>query len=163
MIQLNMKKGLVAGMFFSGIMMVACNSGSDKPAEQVVEAPAVEETVEAVAKVEVAAEKLEAGKQVYVTVCQACHMADGKGVTGVFPPLAASDYLNADINRAIHIAANGLSGEITVNGVKYNQMMPKPVPDLTDQQIADVMTYILNNWDNKGGDISVEQVAAARK
>lgn len=107
-------------------------------------------------------EKIAFGKKVYDRVCITCHMADGTGVAGTFPPLAKSDYLIADIDRAIHGVANGLKGEITVNGVKYNQEMPKPIPELTDEELSNVFTYVLNSFENPGGEVNVEQAKKAR-
>jgi nitrite reductase (NO-forming) len=101
------------------------------------------------------------GKIAYEKVCQACHQADGKGIAATFPPIANSDYLDADINRAIDGVVNGLSGEIIVNGEKYNQVMPPA--QLTDEEIANVFTYILNNFGNKGGQVETSQVKALRK
>ena len=105
--------------------------------------------------------KIEAGKANYEKTCFACHQADGKGLPAAFPPLLASDYLAADLSRAISGVVNGLSGEITVNGEKYNQVMPAST--LTDEDIADVFTYILNNFDNKGGEVTAAEVKAVRK
>ncbi len=105
--------------------------------------------------------KITEGKLVYEKVCQACHQVDGKGLPTSFPPLAKSDYLAADLNRAIEGVVNGLSGEITVNGEKYNQIMPKS--ELSDEEIAAAFTYILNNFENKGGEVNAEQVKALRK
>jgi nitrite reductase (NO-forming) len=105
--------------------------------------------------------KKASGKVAYEKVCQACHQADGKGIAATFPPIANSDYLDADINRAIDGVVNGLSGEITVNGEKYNSVMPPAA--LTDEEIADVFTYILNNFGNKGGQVETSQVKALRK
>ncbi len=164
-------KMLFASVFISSFTFYAC-SGDSQPKDYSVKSTeettqATDEVVEAEEevgeRVEVSAERLEAGKQVYVSVCQACHMENGKGIAGVFPPLSNSDYLLADLNRAIHIIANGMKGEIVVNGVTYNQEMPKPLPELTDQQVADVLTYILNSWDNKGGEVTPEEVSVARK
>jgi nitrite reductase (NO-forming) len=101
------------------------------------------------------------GKVLYEKVCQACHQADGKGLPGAFPPIAQSDYLNADLTRAIAGVVNGLEGEITVNGEKYNQVMPKT--DMTDAEIADVFTYVLNSFGNKGGEVIEAEVANTRK
>lgn len=105
-------------------------------------------------------DRIAQGKLVYQQNCVACHQADGKGMKGAFPPLAKSDYLNADINRAIGILHNGLTGPITVNGEKYNSIMPKL--NMTDEQIASVLTYVLNNWGNSGGDVTAQQVAKAK-
>ena len=86
------------------------------------------------------------GKVIYTKVCVACHQAQGQGMEGAFPPLAKSDFLNADVDRAIDIVLHGKQGEITVNGKKYNSVMtPQP---LSVQEVADVLTYVYNTWDN---------------
>ncbi|HSI90835.1 MAG TPA: cytochrome c, partial [Adhaeribacter sp.] len=104
--------------------------------------------------------RLELGKTLYAQNCQACHQAEGQGIKGAFPPLAKSDYLNADVNRSIGVVAHGLEGQIKVNGEVYNSTMPKL--KLTDEEIANVMTYVMNNWGNKGGEISLDQVKKAK-
>ena len=100
--------------------------------------------------------QLERGKQVYMQSCFACHLPDGKGMANVFPPLAGSDYLMADRDRAIRIILKGLTGPVTVNGVNYNSAMP-PQP-LTDEQVADVMTYVTNTWGNEAPATTVDDV-----
>lgn len=105
-------------------------------------------------------EKIAAGKALYAGTCQACHQADGKGIENAFPPLAASDYFAADPSKAIKAIVQGLSGEITVNGKKYNGVMPKQT--LSDAQVASIVTYMLNSFDNKGGEVSAADVAKAR-
>lgn len=102
------------------------------------------------------------GEAVYSSTCLSCHQADGGGVPGVFPPLAKSDYLMGDPKRAIRTVLHGLSGEITVNGEPYNQEMPAQ-SHLTDEQVADVLNYVRNNWGNKGPAITATQVKAERK
>lgn len=106
-------------------------------------------------------EKIEMGKNTYLANCAACHQPDGKGVPNAFPPLAASDFLNADHKRAASIVANGLSGKVTVNGQTFNSVMP--AVSLNDQQIANVVTYVLNSFGNKGGELSAEEVAKAKQ
>ena len=61
------------------------------------------------------------GKVIYTKTCVACHQAQGQGLEGAFPPLAKSDFLNADVDRAIDIVLHGKQGEVTVNGKKYSQ------------------------------------------
>src|SRR5699024_9038560 len=100
------------------------------------------------------------GKNVYSRTCFACHQGEGQGIEAIFPPLAKSDYLNADVNRAIKAVINGLSGEITVNGIKYNSVMTSQ--NLSDQEIADVMTYIYNNWGNNKTVVSPAKVKENR-
>ncbi|MBX3171148.1 MAG: nitrite reductase, copper-containing [Candidatus Eremiobacteraeota bacterium] len=107
------------------------------------------------------AERIARGGETFTQVCAACHQGDARGIAGVFPPLAASDYLNQDPKRAVNAIVNGLEGEITVNGAKYNQVMPKLA--LTDEQTADVVTYLLNNFGNKGGEITPAEVAKVRR
>ncbi|MER2996674.1 copper-containing nitrite reductase [Pontibacter populi] len=104
--------------------------------------------------------RLELGKTLYAQNCQACHQAEGQGIKGAFPPLAKSDYLNADVNRAIGVVAHGLEGQIKVNGELYNSTMPKL--KLSDEEIANVMTYVMNKWGNKGGEITPAQVGKAK-
>jgi len=106
------------------------------------------------------AEKIAAGKQIYTNTCFACHQANGEGIANAFPPLANADYLNADVNRAIDIVLNGKTGEITVNGKKYNSVMTKQT--LTNDEVADVLTYIYNSWGNNKTNVSVNQVAQVK-
>ncbi len=121
---------------------------------------------QAVHKAEVAgaaasAAQIESGKKVYEVACLACHQADGKGLPGAFPPLAGSDYLLGNKDRAVGVVVNGLQGEVVVNGVKFNSVMPA-MTQLSDQEIADALTYALNSWGNAGGAIAASQVAAER-
>ncbi|MBP9709163.1 MAG: nitrite reductase, copper-containing [Oligoflexales bacterium] len=91
-------------------------------------------------------ERIAMGKVSYDANCAACHQVDGKGVPGAFPPLANSDYLNKDIKQAISAVKNGLNGPITVNGEKYNSVMP--ALGLSDEEIANVLTYVYSVWGN---------------
>lgn len=101
------------------------------------------------------------GKQVYESVCAACHRPDGMGLPGAFPPLNDSDYLQADIERAIGAVINGLSGKIKVNGKHYNAAMPA-MGYLSNEDIAAAFSYILQSW-NGGGQVTVDQVATVRQ
>ena len=103
---------------------------------------------------------MERGKDEYEGICVPCHMDQGQGIPGVFPPLAKSDYLMADLNRSIKGMIEGQEGEIEVNGVKYNGAMP--ATGLDDQSIADVLNYVRNSWGNKGDYVTKEQVAKVR-
>ena len=87
------------------------------------------------------------GKQIYLQTCFVCHQPNGLGVAGQIPPLAKSNVLMNDKTGAIRGVLQGRSGELTVNGKKYNGIMI-PFPKLTDQQVADVMTYVRNSWGN---------------
>lgn len=104
---------------------------------------------------------IERGKEVYTTLCASCHMADGTGVAGVFPPLAQSDYLMADKLRSVRIVLHGLDEKITVNGMPYGNI-PMPATGLSDQEIADVLTYVRNAWGNEGEAVTVAEVKRER-
>ncbi len=103
-----------------------------------------------------------AGKATYTKVCAACHQATGVGLPGAFPPLAKSDYLNKDAKRAITTVLKGLTGKVTVNGKEFNAAMPAQA-NLTDKEIADVLTYVYASWGNSKKKITPAMVKAQRK
>ncbi|MDX1953655.1 MAG: PQQ-dependent sugar dehydrogenase [Verrucomicrobiota bacterium] len=105
--------------------------------------------------------ELAAGKALYAANCLICHQLNGQGTPGAFPPLAKSDFLVKDLERSIKAVCEGLSGEIVVNGRRYNNSMPPAL--LNDDQVASVMTYVLNSWGNGGGRVTREQVEEARR
>ncbi len=105
-------------------------------------------------------ERMTFGKDKYMATCSACHQANGQGIEGAFPPLAKSDYLNADVNRAIDIVLHGKTGEITVNGKKYNSVMTAQA--LTDEEVTNVLTYVYNSWGNSKKEVTPEMVQAVR-
>jgi nitrite reductase (NO-forming) len=107
-------------------------------------------------------EQIAAGKQLFTGTCSVCHQANGEGLPGVFPPLAKSDYLaKQDRNHLISIPLHGLTGKVTVNGKDYDSVMP-PMTQLTDDEIANLLTYVLNSWGNPGGQVTKEEVAKVR-
>lgn len=101
------------------------------------------------------------GRTVYNTQCVTCHQEKGDGVKDVYPPLAKSDYLMADKARSIGIVVHGASGEITVNGMKYDGEMLSV--DLMDEQVSDVLNYVRNSWGNKGEAVKPKEIAPLRK
>ena len=105
-------------------------------------------------------EQIAAGKKLYGSTCFACHQANGEGIPNAFPPLAKSDYLNADPKRAVDVVMHGLRGEITVNGKKINSVMPSQI--LSDEEIADVLTYVYSSWGNNNTVITPAMVKAQR-
>ncbi|ATC62870.1 cytochrome C [Nibricoccus aquaticus] len=117
---------------------------------------------------------LASGKKLYAT-CATCHQPTGTGLAGTYPPLAKSEWVLGSEDRLIRILLNGLKGEITVEGNKYNGLMPAfgKVPNSgynwTDDKIAHVLTFIRHEWGNAAAPITTakvkeirEQVAAAR-
>jgi mono/diheme cytochrome c family protein len=108
-------------------------------------------------------DSIKRGKEVYTANCLSCHMENGMGLEGSFPPLAKADYLMKDPKRAIGIILNGQTEELKVNGKKYSAVMP-PQNYLSDEQIADVINYTCNTWGNKTKvKITPAMVKAARK
>ena len=106
-------------------------------------------------------DQIKAGQALFAGTCSVCHQADGKGMAGVFPPLAKSDFLAGDIKRAIDVVLRGLSGKVTVNGADYNSVMP-PMNQLNDDEVANILTYVINSWGNPGGTVSKEDVKKQR-
>ena len=106
-------------------------------------------------------DQINAGAQLFAGTCSVCHQSNGAGLPGVFPPLAQSDYLNADHQRAVNILLQGLNGKVTVNGKEFDSVMPA-MNQLNDDEVANILTYVLNSWDNKGGQIHTKEVKDAR-
>ncbi|WP_221033223.1 copper-containing nitrite reductase [Actomonas aquatica] len=104
--------------------------------------------------------QMERGKRIYFSSCFACHGQDGNGIPAVFPPLAKSDYLMADKDRAIKVVIKGLTGPVTVNGTTYNNAMPPQ--DLNDEQVADVLTFVMNSFGNTDGVVTPADVKRVR-
>ncbi|UNY98803.1 copper-containing nitrite reductase [Zhouia spongiae] len=122
--------------------------------------PTTDELVKADQTAKTPEEQMKFGKQTYMQTCFACHQAEGQGVAGAFPPLSKSDYLNADVDRTIGIVLNGLTGEITVNGEKYNSIMTRQ--NLTDEEVANVLTYVYNSWGNSKKVVTPQMVEKVR-
>ena len=102
-------------------------------------------------------ESIEAGAEIYQDFCVQCHLPTGVGVSGVFPPLKDSDFLRNNIDISIAGLKYGLKGKIVVNDEEYNGIMASQ--GLDNEEIADVMNYILNSWGNSyTGQITTEQV-----
>jgi nitrite reductase (NO-forming) len=106
--------------------------------------------------------QIEKGKRVYLQHCAMCHQPDGNGLPQVFPPLARSDYLMADKTRSIGVVLRGLSGPVTVNGHMYNGVMPPQVL-LSNEQVADVLTFVRNSWSNDGEAVAADEVRVLRE
>ncbi len=106
-------------------------------------------------------EQIKAGEALFAGTCSVCHQSNGAGLPNVFPPLAKSDYLLKDKQRAIGVVLHGLQGPVTVNGQSFNSVMP-PMTQLNDDEVANILTYVLNSWGNKGGAVSAAEVERVR-
>ena len=106
-------------------------------------------------------ERVARGERIFTNICAACHQPSGAGIPAAFPPLAGSDFLNADKQRAIDVVLNGLSGPIVVNQQEYNGQMPGL--GLSDEDVANALTYVSSRWNNAGWDVTPAEVRARRK
>lgn len=105
---------------------------------------------------------LKLGRRTYSANCQACHMATGTGAAGQYPPLAGSEWVASSPERLASILLHGVQGPITVKGGAYNGVMPAWGGNLSDKEIAAVLTFIRQEWGNSFGPVTEEQVAARR-
>ena len=103
----------------------------------------------------------EKGKKIFSANCATCHQANGLGVAGQYPPLAGSEIVNGGSRRPVMIVLKGLQGPLTVKGQHYGSAVMQPwEKTLNDQKIADVLTYVRQEWGNTAGPVSAEGVAA---
>ncbi|EKZ95475.1 cytochrome c [Cupriavidus metallidurans] len=102
------------------------------------------------------------GAAIFQSRCVACHQANGQGLPGVFPPLAGSEWANGNESRVARIVLRGVTGKLTVKGAVYNGAMPAFADQLTDAEIAAVLTHVRAQWGNSASAISAETVAASR-
>nr|WP_235922569.1 c-type cytochrome [Rugamonas aquatica] len=145
-------KGIKKALPGAAAAATASAAAAAKPAEKPVATAAV--------KAADRAQQLR-GKAVYDANCSACHQADGKGVSGVFPPLANSDFFQQRPYEMAHIVLNGRNGEIVVNGEHYNGMMPPQ--DLSDEDIAAVINYVGAELNKGAPGLTPAQVRDMRK
>ncbi len=104
------------------------------------------------------------GAKIYSANCATCHQATGLGVAGQYPPLAGSEYVSGGTRRLGMILLKGLQGPLTVKGAQYGSAVMQPwEKTLNDQKIAQVLTYIRQEWGNTAGPVAPEGIGALRK
>jgi mono/diheme cytochrome c family protein len=101
------------------------------------------------------------GRQIFNANCVACHQANGRGLSGVFPPLDGSEWVTGDPRVLANILLHGVTGEISVAGQTYKGAMPA-FNQLTDVELAAVLSHVRNTWSNKSPPINADLVAAER-
>ncbi|MBG80555.1 MAG: hypothetical protein CMJ39_07600 [Phycisphaerae bacterium] len=106
------------------------------------------------------AETIKRGAVLYAQ-CTGCHQADGNGLRGFYPPLSDSPYVIGSPEQLLAILIHGLEGPIEVDGMKYDQPMP-PAPFQSDQDLADIASFLRNAFDNEASMVSIAEVEAAR-
>lgn len=102
------------------------------------------------------------GAEIYMTRCMSCHQMNGRGVSGVFPPLVSTEWVTGDKGRLIRVVLNGLTGEIDVEGETYSGAMPPWRSFLDDDQTAALLTYIRQAWGNDASEVTPAEVASVR-
>ncbi|MEO6883712.1 MAG: cytochrome c [Bacteroidia bacterium] len=137
-------------LFFTCVEFYSCDDSAPKQNAETSVAKAIQDT----------ATKYASGKVIFEQTCITCHQFDGKGVAGTYPPLAQSDYLLADKQRAIQQVLQGSNKLITVNGNTFTSLMPPQ--ELSDLEIADVLNYVYHTWGNNGYTVSSEDVKVKR-
>ncbi len=111
--------------------------------------------------ISVATAPVHPGKIIYEQNCLTCHQADGKGVPGMNPPLSKTEWVLGNKTRLIKIVLNGMKSPIEINGESFHNPMPSH-DHLSDQQIADVLSYVRSSFGNKASDITLEEVKKTR-
>jgi mono/diheme cytochrome c family protein len=104
---------------------------------------------------------MQRGKQVYADQCLSCHQVDGAGVPSMNPPLIKTKWILGDKNSLIDIVLNGMNSQTEIEGETYRNIMPSH-DFMTDQQIADVLTYVRNSFGNKAKAVTAAEVKAVR-
>lgn len=105
---------------------------------------------------------IERGKTIYLQRCMACHQTDGGGVPRMNPPLDGSTKVKGnDKLYLVRVVIKGMTERVEIDGEYYDNNMSAN-PDLTDAQIADVLTYIRNSWGNKASQVTTAEVKTAR-
>ena len=104
----------------------------------------------------------EKGKTIYATLCAACHQPHGFGLDGLAPPLVDSEWVLGKSDVLARIVMHGLAGPVKVSGRTYNLAMP-PLPQLTDEDVASVLTYIRREWEHTAGAVETKAVTKIRE
>lgn len=102
------------------------------------------------------------GEAIYLTQCSSCHLPDGNGISGIFPPLRQVDWVTGDKGTLIRIVLDGVMGEFMVGNVVYNGAMPPWKTFLNDQEISALLTYIRAAWENDASAVTDEEVSLVR-
>lgn len=137
--------------YYEGYDRVRYDEAAQKPAPPTATGLSAEET------------RRKKGEQVYAAVCTACHQATGLGVAGAFPPLAGSEWVSGKPEILAAAVLHGLSGPIEVKGATYNGAMPPWGASLSDDDVANVLTYVRSAWGNTSPPVDAGIVAPIRK
>lgn len=105
-------------------------------------------------------ERIQLGQPIYEKNCARCHQTTGEGVPNTFPPLAKSEFLVKNKLRVIDFVLHGHDGTVLVKNKLYMDAMPSF--NFNDEEVADVLSYVMNSWGNAGGGTTPEEVTKER-
>lgn len=142
--------------------MSACGGGNQSENQQQEETVPTESPETSAPQTSTSADDVMAqGKNIYNKFCLVCHQADGSGVAGLYPPIVNTDWVQGDKERLIKVILNGQEGPIEVNGESYNNVMPAQ-DFLKNDEVAAVLTYIRQNFENNASAVTAEEVEQVR-
>jgi mono/diheme cytochrome c family protein len=150
------------------VLLAACGGADDRDPDRTSLAarqhknPMFQDTMALPQKVASAAGASANGAELYGR-CAACHQSTGLGMPGTYPPLAGSEWVTGNPEVPIRIVLHGLQGPITVKGTSYNNAMTPFADQLSDEEIAAILTYERSNWGNNASAITAEQVKTVRE
>jgi len=144
---------LLAGVIFS------CQNNNEKKKEETIGSEQLSKAI--TNDLPPTTEKVHPGKAVYTQYCLVCHQADGSGVPGMHPPLGPGSWVGRDPKELVAMLMKGLSGKIEVNGEVYNGFMPSQA-QLTDEEMADVLSYVRSSFGNTNGTVDIDVVKKIR-
>jgi mono/diheme cytochrome c family protein len=102
------------------------------------------------------------GMALYDNTCKICHQPNGMGTPGTFPPLDGSEWVTGPVSRLARIPMHGLTGQITIKGESWNASMPNVGAGMSDEDLADLLTYIRSAWSNKAPAVDPSDIKKAR-
>lgn len=148
-----MKRWILAGMVMCTVLSVNAQTKKPAPAKPGAAKPATAKPA--------AAASIARGKVVFNQICASCHQADATGVPRMNPPLIKTKYVLGDKSALVGVLLKGLNEEVEINGEYYSNPMPSQAT-LTDEQIADVLTFVRNSFGNKASAVTPADVKKVR-
>lgn len=150
-------------LIFSLLIMVLVVSCQNSSTNQKVEPVSTEQVASEIKKeLPVQETKVHPGKAVYDRYCLTCHQADGNGTANMHPPLGPGSWVEKEPAELIAMLMKGLNGKVEVNGQTYNNFMPSQA-QLTDEEIADVLSYVRSSFGNQLSPVTVDMVKKAKR
>jgi mono/diheme cytochrome c family protein len=149
---------LIFSVLLAVVLLSCQNSGEKKKVETVNSEQLSKEITN---KLPSTTEKVLPGKAVFTQYCLQCHQADGSGVPGMHPPLGQGSWVGRDPKELVAVLIKGLNGKVEVNGEIYNNFMPSQA-QLTDEEMADVLTYVRASFGNNYGPVDAALVKKVR-